>query len=94
MRFFGRTPRIQPDWHYEAGELVASVVRFINDRTGRKKPTPEQYVLERKLIFLLDDVRQAVRRNDRETYDRLCGQIETAWIDLWDLRRGAFKHGP
>ncbi len=92
MGIFGRRKTGSPDWPKEARQFMVSVVGFLNERSERRKISIEEHVLERKLIFLLDDLRVAIKKNDPSRYEELIGEIDTSWIELWDLRRGRKGH--
>ena len=90
MDLFNRKKNQSSDWKKKALAFKASVVRFLQERNTTRL-TPDMYILERKIVFLLDDLRLTIENNEAERTNGITEQIGDLWLKLWDLRRGAKK---
>jgi hypothetical protein len=91
MNLFKRKKEKSFDWKKDIEAYKASIVRFLRER-GAVKLTPDMYILERKIVFLLDDLREAIANNQPELAAAIAEEIGPLWLKLWDLRRGAKRH--
>ena len=65
---------------------MESVVRFLKERKDRSKISKEEYILEKALTFLLNDLREALENDQPEEYLRLIEEIDQYWVELYKQR--------
>ena len=56
----------------------------VQRKRGKSKITAGEYVVERKLVFLLDDLRKAVKENNPLGLSELIGEINQCWFELYE----------
>jgi hypothetical protein len=87
---FGK--RYDPNWRQDAETLLSSVSKYLMNvrvQRGRSRIKRDEYILERKLIFLLDDLRVALRKNDPANFETLVKDINRSWIELYQIILGS-----
>jgi len=84
MITFGKA--FDPEWRQKADRYMESVVRFLKERKDRSKISKEEYILEKALTFLLNDLREALENDQPEEYLRLIEEIDKYWVELYKQR--------
>ncbi len=88
MKIFGIGKQDDPNWRQDTEVLLSSVSKFLMNvrvKRGRSRIRRDEYILERKLIFLLDDLRVALRKNDPTDLETLTRDINRCWVELYEL---------
>ena len=87
MSVFRRKTGGEMDWREKAGALLRSVTNFLVEvqrKRGKQKMSVGEYIVERKLVFLVDDLRQAIKENNPSGIPELIGEINQCWFELYE----------
>jgi hypothetical protein len=91
MVFFGPKHKERPENFGKAKACLVETVRFLKlfqTKRGVAGISAEEAILERKLVFLLDDLRIALKKGSSGDFEGLIKEINQCSFELWEESAG------